>query len=75
MQTAQTMRRPSLSATTIVMLAAVLIAFVLGGFGGYAVKAVTSPGSVASRAAAACPTGMHAVVWYTAQTWACQADS
>ena len=50
MQTAQTMRRPSLSATTIVMLAAVLIAFVLGGFGGYAVKAVTSPGSVASRA-------------------------
>ena len=41
MQTAQTMRRPSLSATTIVMLAAVLIAFVLGGFGGYAVKAVT----------------------------------
>ena len=75
MQSAQAVRRPSLPATTIAMFAALLMAFVLGGIGGYAVKAITAPASVASRAAAACPTGMHAVVWYTAKTWACQADS
>ena len=75
MQSAQVMRRPTLSATTIVMVAALLLAFVLGGLGGYAVKAVSSPSSVAARAAAACPTGMHAVVWYTGKTWTCQPDS
>ena len=53
------------------MFAALLITFVLGGIGGYAVKALntTSAGTVH---AAVCPAGAHAVVWYTAQTWTCE---
>jgi len=75
MQSAQAVRRPSLPATTIAMFAALLMAFVLGGIGGYAVKAITAPAVGSTRATAACPQGMHAVVWYTAKTWTCQSDS
>ncbi len=75
MQSAQTVTRPSLPATTIAMLAAVLMALFVGAIGGYAVKAISTPAVGATHAAAACPQGMHAVVWYTAKTWTCQSDS
>jgi hypothetical protein len=75
MQSAQSLRRTSLPGTTIAMLAALLTAFVLGGLGGYAVKAITAPTVGSTHATAACPQGMHAVVWYSAKTWTCQSDS
>lgn len=75
MQSAQTFRRPSLTASTVAMFVALLVAFILGGLGGYAVKAITTTSVATSRAAAACPQGMHPVVWYTARTWSCQSDS
>jgi len=75
MQSTQTFRRPSLPASTIVMFAALLVAFALGAIGGYAVKAISIASASPTHAAAACPQGMHAVVWYTAGAWTCQSDS
>jgi hypothetical protein len=80
MQSATALRRPTLSSTTIAVFAAILLAFVLGGLTGYAVKALNtqkalSTSSVATVSGApACPQRMHAVVSYTAQTWTCEAN-
>ena len=57
------------------MFAALLLAFALGAIGGYAVKAISINSVSPTHAAAACPQGMHAVVWYTARAWTCQNDS
>jgi hypothetical protein len=75
MQSAQSLRRTSLPATAIAMLAALLMALVVGGVGGYAIKALSTPAVGSTRVTAACPAGMHAVVWYSAKTWTCQSDS
>ena len=80
MQSATALRRPTLSSTTIAVLAAMLLAFVLGRLGGYAVKALNTPKAlrtssvVAVSSAPACPQRMHAVISYTAKTWTCEAN-
>jgi len=61
--------------TTIVLLAGLLLAFAVGAVSGYAAKTVTTPAAAVSRQATACPHGTHAVVWYTAKTWACVSNS
>ena len=75
MDSAQTLRRPALPVTTPVIYGAVLMAFILGGLGGYAAKAITTSTAAPTHAAAPCPQGMHPVVWYTAKTWDCSSDS
>ncbi|GEM_PF-4955797 len=61
---------------TIVLLAGLLLAFAIGAVSGYAAKTVTTtPAAAVSRQATACPQGTHAVVWYTAKTWACVSNS
>lgn len=52
-----------------------VVAFAAGSAGGYAARTVGAPTAPASHAAAACPAGSHAVVWYTARTWACVPNS
>jgi hypothetical protein len=69
-------RKPSSSIAAIPALAAIVAVFVLGGAGGYALKALTgSPATVQHRAASAaapvCPVGTHVTVWYSAGTWSC----
>ncbi|TMF46720.1 MAG: hypothetical protein E6I23_01970 [Chloroflexi bacterium] len=72
MQTTFALRRPTFSITRLAAIIALLAAFVLGSASGYAVKAL-SPGAapVQQQRSSACPAGSHAVVWYTASTWAC----
>jgi hypothetical protein len=65
-------RKPQLSIRGFVFLVALLATFLLGGAGGYLVKAVTAvPVASVTRA---CPVGSHPVVWYTAHSWSCAAD-
>lgn len=59
---------------TIVLFAGLLFAFALGAVSGYAAKTVTTPAAPVAQHAAACPQGTHAVVWYTAKTWACASN-
>ena len=62
--------------TTIVLLAGLLLAFAVGAVSGYAAKTVTTaPAAAVTHQSAACPQGTHAVVWYTAKTWACVSNS
>jgi len=75
MESAHTFRRSSFTAGTVAMFAALLLAFALGAIGGYAIKAISITSVSPTHAAAACPQGMHAVVWYTAKAWTCQSDS
>jgi hypothetical protein len=57
---------------TLVLVLALVIAFAVGAAGGYAVRGVTTQVAAAPRQAASdCPSGTHAVVWYTARAWAC----
>ena len=77
-------RRPADSVTTaigspqeekmlrvVLLSVALLTSFVLGAASGYAAKALNTPPAAVSHAAAACPQGTHAEVWYSAGTWAC----
>jgi hypothetical protein len=62
---------------TMALVAAIVLAFVLGAAGGYAARSVSTPAAAAAQihaGAATCPSGMHAVVWYTAKTWSCVSD-
>lgn len=52
-----------------------VVAFAAGSAGGYAARTVGTATTPASHSAAACPDGSHAVVWYTARTWACLPNS
>lgn len=56
---------------------AVVFAFVLGAAGGYTARGLTASAApaVAGHGDSACPAGQHAVVWYTAKTWACEPSS
>jgi hypothetical protein len=56
---------------TLALAVAVVLAFVLGAAGGYAARGLNT----AAAQATACPAGQHAVVWYTARTWACEPSS
>jgi hypothetical protein len=76
MNSTVTARKPSSSIAAIPALAAIVAVFVLGGVGGYAVKALTGSDTavqprVASAAAPICPAGTHVAVWYSAGTWSC----
>lgn len=59
---------------TLALVFAIVLAFVVGAASGYAARFVTTPAAAAAQGhstAAACPSGTHAVVWYTAKTWSC----
>ena len=72
MQTTIALRRPAFSITRLAAIAALLAAFLLGSASGYLVKALSpSAATPQPQHAAACPSGSHAVVWYTAGTWSC----
>lgn len=57
-----------------------LLIFVLGSASGFAVRAVSAPAVSSTQPAAvvrlteACPSGSHAVVWYSAKAWSCISD-
>ena len=59
----------------VLVLLGLVLAFVAGSAGGYAARTVGGPAGVSSHSASACPAGSHAVVWYTAHTWACQPNT
>lgn len=72
MDTTVALRRPAFSVRSFAVVTALLAAFLLGSASGYAVGALT-PNAAAPKVqhTAPCPVGSHAVVWYTAGTWAC----
>ena len=63
------------------LLAAFLVAFALGGASGFVVKAASLPAATSNqrvvvlRITEPCPSGSHAVVWYTAHAWGCVGDA
>lgn len=73
MDTAIAIPRPVLSAATAVAFFALVVMFLIGGFSGYVLRAMSGPASTPPppRASAACPAGSHAVVYYSAGTWSC----
>ena len=72
--------KPRFSGAATLLLAALVATFALGGLSGYLVRAVVVPvanvdrQTGAVRSTAVCPIATHAVVWYTAGTWACVSD-
>ena len=54
-------------------LAALAAAFALGIVSGFAAKSASAPAQ--SGATSLCQVGTHPVVWYSAYTWSCVADS
>jgi hypothetical protein len=61
---------------TLALVFAIVLAFVVGAAGGYAARSVTAPVAAAAQSHAAdCPSGTHAVVWYTAHAWSCAPNS
>lgn len=56
---------------TLALVVAVVLAFVVGAVSGYAARSLNPSGTLSSAHAAVCPSGSHAVVWYTAKTWSC----
>lgn len=67
--------------SVLLVSALALLIFVLGGAGGYMVRAISAsavasvPSRAAVRAPAPCASGSHAVVWYTAHAWGCASDA
>jgi hypothetical protein len=64
----------------LLVSALALATFVLGGTGGYVVRAISAsttsvPGSAVNHASSPCPSGSHAVVWYTEHSSGCVRDS
>lgn len=62
--------------SAVMLAVALVIAFMLGGAGGYALRAQVvadlAPTHVLPLAAPApCPSGSRPVVWYSARTWSC----
>jgi hypothetical protein len=61
---------------TVVLVLALVVAFAVGVAGGYVFRGLTTPVAAAPRQAASdCPSGSHAVVWYSARTWSCIPNS
>src|SRR5713101_7851838 len=65
---------------SVVLVTAVLLAiFVLGGASGYVIRAISVPIAASTlrvagdRPIAPCPSGSHAVVWYTGHAWGASA--
>ena len=54
-------------------LAALAVAFALGIVSGLAAESASGPAP--SGVASPCQVGTHPVVWYSAHTWSCVADS
>ena len=67
--------KPPYSIGALPVLVALVAVFVFGALSGYLVRPAVPSAPSAPRAVSACPTGMHAEVWYTARTWACVADA
>lgn len=61
---------------TLALCFAVVLAFVVGATSGYAVRGLSNASLTAASApvTSACPSGMHAMVWYSARTWSCVSD-
>ena len=57
------------------VVSGLIVAFALGTATGYAARTINSPAAPTGHLSAACPQGTHAVVWYTARTWECAANS
>jgi hypothetical protein len=77
MNTTAALPRPPYAIGALPVLAALIAVFVLGALSGYLIKpsSAAAPAPAAVHAATACPSGAHAVVWYTARTWACVSDA
>ena len=79
MQTSVTQHKARLVETQW-LLPAFLI-FVLGSASGFVVRAVSAPTAASTPAVAVvrvtepCPSGSHAVVWYSPKAWGCMSDS
>jgi len=79
MQTGVTLRRARFPETPW-LLAVFLLVFALGGASGFVVRAVSVPTAASTERVALvhvtepCPSGSHAVVWYTAKAWGCMSD-
>ncbi|HEV2217077.1 MAG TPA: hypothetical protein VGV88_05825 [Candidatus Dormibacteraeota bacterium] len=69
MSTSVAIPRPPYAIGPVAILIALIAVFVFGALSGYLVRPSTAP--AAPQAASACPVGTHAVVWYTARSWAC----
>ncbi len=80
METSVTLHRARLPETRS-LLAAFLLVFVLGSASGFVVRAVSAPTAALTPRAAAvrvaepCPSGGHAVVWYSVKAWGCMSDA
>ena len=73
---------PDSDRRSVVLVIAMLLAiFVLGGASGYVVRAISVPIAASNlrvavdRPIAPCPSGSHAVVWYTGHAWGCVSDA
>ena len=73
---------PDSDRRSVVFVAALLLVmFVLGGASGYVVRAISVPIAASTqrvagdRPIAPCPSGSHAVVWYTGHAWGCVSDT
>lgn len=73
MSTSIAIPRPPYAIGPVAILVALIAVFVFGALSGYLVRPTTA--AAPARAASACPVGTHAVVWYTARTWACAEDA
>lgn len=70
--------RPPYAIGTLQVLVVLVAVFLLGALSGYLVKPaprVPTTGVTQQRVEAACPSGTHVVVWYTAHASACVSDS
>ena len=80
MQTSLTLNRARFPETRR-LLAAFFLVFALGSAGGFVLRAVSAPtaasnpGVAVVRVTEPCPSGSHAVVWYSAKAWGCVSDS
>jgi hypothetical protein len=69
--------KPPYALGALPVLVALVAVFVLGALSGYLIRpsSAAAPAPTVQHAATACPAGTHVVVWYTAHTWSCVADS
>jgi hypothetical protein len=63
------------------LLVASLLVFALGSASGFVLRAVSAPTAASTQLVAVvrvtepCPSGRHAVVWYSAKAWGCVTDT
>jgi hypothetical protein len=63
------------------LLVVFLLVFALGSASGFVVRAMSTPTAASTQRVAVvrvtepCPSGSHAVVWYSAGAWGCISDA